>query len=96
MSVKTTTAATTAQTPAHTTLKTIRRKCLECSSGSADAVRACYIPECPLYPFRFGRNPFKPPLSEKKRKAITANLKKAQATQRGNTLTTTAGGAENL
>jgi len=38
-------------------LKAIRRKCLECSLGSAKEVSECVVPECDLYPFRFGSNP---------------------------------------
>jgi len=40
-----------------TPLKAIRRKCLECSNFSHHQVRNCPIETCPLYPFRFGKNP---------------------------------------
>jgi len=40
-----------------TPVKAIRAKCLECSGGSYRDVRECLIPECPLYPFRMGKNP---------------------------------------
>ena len=40
-----------------TPLKAIRAKCLDCSAGSADEVRKCTIKDCPLYPFRSGKNP---------------------------------------
>jgi hypothetical protein len=38
-------------------LRAIRRKCLDCSGGSSAEVRQCAIPNCPLYPFRFGKRP---------------------------------------
>ena len=38
--------------------KAIRQKCLECSADSPGEVRLCNIKDCPLYPFRFGKNPF--------------------------------------
>jgi len=38
-------------------LKSIRKKCLECSAGSTKEVRMCLIKNCPLYPYRFGKNP---------------------------------------
>ncbi len=38
-------------------LKAIRKKCLDCSCDSAKEVKLCTIPECALYPFRFGHNP---------------------------------------
>lgn len=40
-------------------VKAIRLKCLDCSGGSREEVKLCVIPECPLYPFRLGRNPFR-------------------------------------
>ncbi len=38
-------------------LKSIRKHCLECSSGSSNEVKYCIITDCPLYPFRLGKNP---------------------------------------
>jgi len=35
-------------------LKAIRKHCIDCSGGSEKEVRECVIPDCPLYPFRFG------------------------------------------
>ena len=40
-----------------TPLKAIRIKCLDCSVGSRAEVRRCNIPDCSLYPYRFGHNP---------------------------------------
>lgn len=40
-----------------TPLKAIRLKCLDCSCGSPKEVKQCPAEGCPLYPFRFGRNP---------------------------------------
>ena len=40
-----------------TPLKAIRLKCLDCSCDSANEVRLCPIKQCPLYNFRFGKNP---------------------------------------
>ena len=39
------------------TVKLIRRFCLECLGGSRKLVRECQNPQCPLYSFRFGKNP---------------------------------------
>ena len=57
-----------------TPLKAIRLKCLDCSGDSADEVRKYVIPDCPLYPFRLGKNPFRKPPSEKQRAASRANM----------------------
>ena len=40
-----------------TPIKAIRAKCLECSGGQPSEVRECLITDCPLYPFRMGKNP---------------------------------------
>jgi hypothetical protein len=38
-------------------LKTIRRKCIDCSGGSTTEVRLCPCKTCALWPFRMGVNP---------------------------------------
>ena len=40
-------------------VKAIRAYCLECVCGSSEEVKRCHIEKCPLYPFRFGKNPFR-------------------------------------
>jgi hypothetical protein len=40
-----------------TPLKAIRAKCLDCCAGSFHEVRICHITDCPLHPYRFGKNP---------------------------------------
>lgn len=40
-------------------MKAIRAKCIDCSGGSVSEVTKCVIPDCPLYPYRMGRNPFR-------------------------------------
>ena len=39
--------------------KAIRKHCLDCCAGSADEVRICHLETCPLFPFRFGKDPGK-------------------------------------
>lgn len=41
-----------------TPLQAIRKKCLDCMCGSKKEVRLCPIKDCPLYPYRFGKNPY--------------------------------------
>lgn len=38
-------------------LKAIREKCLDCSNGSYKEVELCPVTRCPIYTFRFGKNP---------------------------------------
>jgi len=40
-----------------TPLKSIRAKCLDCCGYQANEVRLCHCETCPLWKFRFGRNP---------------------------------------
>ena len=39
-------------------IKAIRQKCLDCSGGKASEVKLCPLKNCPLHPFRSGRNPY--------------------------------------
>ena len=41
-------------------VKAIREKCLQdCCAGLVNEVKDCLCPSCPLYPFRFGKNPYR-------------------------------------
>lgn len=40
-----------------TPVKAIRLKCLDCSGFQAAEVRQCPVTDCPLYPYRMGKNP---------------------------------------
>lgn len=39
-----------------TALEAIRKKCLQCSNNQYSEVEKCTIKNCPLYPFRMGKN----------------------------------------
>ena len=59
-------------------VKAIRMKCLECSAGSSWEVTQCWATKCPLYVFRFGKNPFRSKVerefTEEERAAIRERL----------------------
>lgn len=59
-------------------VKAIREKCLDCCCDSANEVRLCPAQDCPLHPFRFGKNPYraKRELSEAQRAALLAQAYK--------------------
>ena len=40
-----------------TALRVIRAKCLDCSNNSSKEVELCPVRGCPLWPWRFGKNP---------------------------------------
>lgn len=54
-------------------LRAIRRKCLDCSGGSHAEVADCVVRQCDLYPFRLGKNPWRPPVSAAQRQASRRN-----------------------
>jgi len=40
-----------------TPVKAIRAKCIDCCAGQVAEVRKCVMPDCPIFPFRLGKNP---------------------------------------
>ena len=61
-----------------TPLKAIRAKCLDCNY-TAYEVKHCPCTDCPLWPFRFGKNPYvKRELTNEQRQAAADRLKKAR------------------
>jgi hypothetical protein len=61
--------------------KAIRAKCLDCSAGSTEEVRNSPVKDCPLYPFRRGRNPFRTPriLTDEQKAAASERFKLARS-----------------
>jgi hypothetical protein len=59
-------------------LKLIRQNCLECSGGSANEVSNCVIPDCKLYPLRFGTNPNRQGIGRRCHSANADLLQEAQ------------------
>ena len=61
-------------------VKAIRKNCLECCGDSANEVKLCPATECPLYPFRLGKNPYrtKRDMTEEQRAAAAERLAKAR------------------
>jgi hypothetical protein len=45
--------------PIRSPIKAIRAFCVECMGDNVREVKYCTSPECWLFPFRFGRNPFR-------------------------------------
>jgi hypothetical protein len=48
-----------------TPCRAIKAWCLECSGGSRAEVRKCEATDCPLFPFRKGKNPNRKPPGDK-------------------------------
>lgn len=61
-------------------VKAIRLFCLDCSGGSSSEVKLCTSRTCPLYPFRFGKNPYrtKREMTEEQKEAAKTRLAEAR------------------
>lgn len=61
-------------------VKAIREKCLDCSCGSTAEVKECTVEQCPLFPYRLGKNPFrqKREMTEEQKKAMGDRLREAR------------------
>lgn len=62
-------------------IKAIRAKRLDCSCDSATEVKLCPVENCPLFPFRFGKNPFrsKREYTEEQLEQMRERMRKANA-----------------
>lgn len=59
-------------------LKVIRSKCLDCCANSSKEVELCQSSPCELWPYRFGRDPFKTyELSDEQRSVRRESLQRA-------------------
>lgn len=60
----------------NTSLKdAIRLKCLDCCCYQYSEIKACTITNCPLYPFRNGKNPFRRELTEEEREVLRERMR---------------------
>ena len=64
-------------------VKAIRAFCLGCAGGNANEVKLCPAEDCELYPFRFGKNPYrtKRELTEEQKAVMVERLAKARESQ---------------
>lgn len=58
------------------TMRAIRLKCYDCSAYQSNEVRECPVTNCPLYPFRLGKNPFRRKLTEDEKRELIDRFKK--------------------
>lgn len=61
-------------------VKAIRAFCMECSNGQTSEVKDCTVYKCPLYPFRFGKNPYRQrrEMTEEEKQVLADRLKEAR------------------
>ena len=62
-------------------LKALRLKCLDCCCGSPRDVRSCVAVDCPSWPFRMGKSPWREPrkLSDEQRAQMAARLRRLRS-----------------
>ena len=64
-------------------IKAIRAKCLDCCCGQRDEVKLCPAKDCPLWPFRMGKNPNRSKnMTDEQRLAAKERLAKARAAKK--------------
>ena len=68
-------------------VKAIRAKCLDCAYTSPE-VALCPCKDCPLYPFRFGKNPYrtKRELTPEHLEKLNAAKERARAAKTSSTI----------
>lgn len=59
-------------------VKAIRAFCVDCCGGSSMMVKGCSAPDCALYPFRLGKNPYRKSreLTEEERQVLRDRMNK--------------------
>ena len=66
-------------------LKAIRCFCIECMGGQVTYVKDCTSTNCPLYEFRFGKNPYNTrQLTDEQRQAASERMKKVAEARKAN------------
>ena len=66
-----------------TPIKAIRAKCLDCCCDQRDEVKLCPAKDCPLWPFRLGKNPNRPKnMTDEQRQVVKERLAKARAARK--------------
>lgn len=66
-----------------TPMKAIRAKCLDCVCFQKEEVKKCTMSDCPLHPYRLGKNPYLPKreMTDEQREAARERMKKLRETQ---------------
>ncbi len=61
-------------------VKVMRLKCLDCCNGSITEVKLCTCEDCPLHPFRFGKNPYRKKVeyTEERKQQLAEQLAKGR------------------
>ena len=64
-------------------IKAIRAKCMDCCYDQREEVKLCPAKDCPLWPFRLGKNPNRVRhMTEEQKQAAKERLAKARAARK--------------
>ena len=64
-------------------LMAIKAFCMECCGWDRSMVKSCSAPQCPLFEFRFGKNPYnKRTLTDEQRQELAERAKKARESKK--------------
>ena len=64
-------------------IKAIRAKCMDCCYDQREEVKLCPAKDCPLWPFRMGKNPNRSRnMTDEQRRAARDLLAKARAAKK--------------
>lgn len=64
-------------------IKAIRAKCMDCCYDQREEVKLCPAKDCPLWPFRMGKNPNRVrKMTEEQKEAAKVRLAKARAARK--------------
>lgn len=64
-------------------LMAIKEFCMECCGWERSAVKSCSAPQCPLFEFRFGKNPYnKRTLTDEQKEKLAERMKKARESKK--------------
>lgn len=64
-----------------TPLNAIKEHCIDCCCGVKAEVKNCTVLNCPLYPFRNGKNPYTKRgqnMTDEQKQAVAERMKKAR------------------
>lgn len=66
-------------------LKAIKAKCMDCTCQQYNEVKLCTAENCPLFPFRLGKNPYhKRNLTDEQRQAAAERFRKFRENKKEN------------
>ena len=64
-------------------LMAIKEFCMECCGWERSEVKSCSAPQCPLFEFRFGKNPYnKRTLTDEQKEKLAERMKKARESKK--------------